>query len=98
MTFKKTKELEDEAHLPIPSLFPAVSVPDTESGVAFIAASPAARRFFSLSLFFGYYLFSAALAFSASTANAAGSEIASSDSILRLMSMPATFRPLISLE
>ena len=53
---------------------------------------------YSLSIFIGYYLFSAALAFSASTANAAGSEIASSDSILRLMSMPATFRPLISLE
>ncbi len=47
--------------------------------------------------FFVYFSI-AALAFSASTANAAGSEIASSDSILRLMSMPATFRPLISLE
>ena len=44
------------------------------------------------------YLFSAALACSASIANAAGSEMASSDSILRLMSMPAIFRPFISLE
>lgn len=42
--------------------------------------------------------FRAAFAFSASTAKAAGSEIASSESILRLISMPATFRPLMSLE
>ena len=42
--------------------------------------------------------FAASLAFSARAAKAAGSEIANSESTLRLMSTPATFRPLIMRE
>ena len=44
------------------------------------------------------YLLSAFFASSASAANAVGSEIASSASILRLISTPATFRPFIRRE
>ena len=44
------------------------------------------------------YLFSASLALSASAVNADGSLMASSESILRLMSTPATFSPFMSLE
>ena len=40
----------------------------------------------------------AALAFSHRAVNALGSSMANSESTLRLISMPATFRPLISLE
>ena len=42
--------------------------------------------------------FAASLAFSARAAKAAGSEMASSERTLRLMSTPATFRPLIMRE
>ena len=42
--------------------------------------------------------YTASLAFSARAVKAAGSEMASSESTLRLMSTPATFRPLIMRE